>query len=66
MMTTETISGLLDDELTRAIERVHERLLELDRDLVALKEERDRRARERRQRDLDENEGGLSDEEYDT
>jgi hypothetical protein len=52
MMTTETISGMLDDELTRAIERVHERLLELDRDLVALKEERDRRARERRQRDL--------------
>jgi hypothetical protein len=51
--------------LERAIARIRERLLELDRDLGALKEERDRRTREL-QRRLDQNEySGIPDEEFD-
>jgi hypothetical protein len=46
-MTTETLRGMLDDELSRAIERLYARLRELDDDLAVLKEERDRRALER-------------------
>jgi hypothetical protein len=63
--THETLRGLLDDEIERAIERLHERIMELDRDLAALKAERDRRAFERRQRELDESEVDFKDEEYD-
>jgi hypothetical protein len=37
--------------------------VELDRDLGALKEERDKRKFERRRREIEENEGGLSDDE---
>jgi hypothetical protein len=67
-MSSEALAGMLDDELARAIERIHERMRELDRDLAFLKEERDRRARERRQRELDQCDEGapFADEEYDT
>jgi 50S ribosomal subunit-associated GTPase HflX len=49
----ETLRGMLDADLAAEIERIHERIMELDRDLAALKAERDRRADERRQRELD-------------
>lgn len=61
--THTELRGLLDTEIERAIERIHERIMELDRDLGALKEERDKRKFERRRREIEENEGGLSDEE---
>ena len=48
--THTQLRGFLDDELASAIERISARMVELDRDLVALKEERDRRALERRRR----------------
>jgi hypothetical protein len=47
-MSVETIRSLLDNELSLAIERVSARIVELERDLAALKEERDRRALKRR------------------
>ena len=63
--TNTELHGFLDDELERAIARIRERLLELDRDLGALKEERDRRTQEL-QRRLDQNEySGIPDEEFD-
>jgi hypothetical protein len=65
----ETLRGLLDADLAAEIERIHESMRELDRDLVALKEERERRARERRQREQDAHDEdviGFSDEEFDT
>ena len=63
--TNTELHGFLDDELERAIARIRERLLELDRDLGALKEERDRRTREL-QRRLDQIEySGIPDEEFD-
>ncbi len=49
-MTPETIAGLLDHEIEYAIARLHATLVELDRDITALRSERDRREREREQR----------------
>jgi hypothetical protein len=60
--THTELRALPDDELARAIERLHERIMELDRDLGALKLERDKRAHERRRREIEANEGGLDDE----
>jgi hypothetical protein len=67
MMTTETLKALLDEEITRAIDRIHASQVELERDISALREERDRRALERQRRRIDESDGdGFSDEEFDT
>src|SRR5262249_20686352 len=48
--TTAQAAALLDDELARAIERISARIVELERDLAALKEERERRARRKEKR----------------
>jgi hypothetical protein len=50
-MSRETTAALRDDELSRAIERISARIVELDRDLLALKDERERLKEERRQRE---------------
>jgi len=47
-MSRKTTAALLDDELARAIERITERIVELEFDLAALEEERERRTARRR------------------
>jgi hypothetical protein len=46
MMSPETLAGMLDPEIERAIERLRQAKLDLDRDLRALRTERKRRRTE--------------------
>jgi hypothetical protein len=46
MMSPETLAGMLDPEIERAIERLRQAKLDLDRDLRALRTERKRRLTE--------------------
>lgn len=48
-MSRETTAALLDDELARAIKRISERIVELELDLAALQDEREKRDLRRRQ-----------------
>lgn len=54
-MSTQTLRGMLDEELDRAIDRIHARMLELEHESWALKGERERRREDRRRREVEEN-----------
>jgi hypothetical protein len=53
--TTQELRAFLDDEINRAIERIHARQLELEHESWALKAERERRRDERRRREVESN-----------
>ena len=50
MMSPETLSALLDDEIERAIDRLRAARREMKSDIEALENERDRRAARRKER----------------
>jgi hypothetical protein len=53
--TTQELRGMLDEELDRAIDRIHARMLELEHESRALKIERERRREHRRRKEIEEN-----------
>jgi hypothetical protein len=50
MMSLETLSAMLDEEIDRAIDRIRQARRELKEDIAALEEERRRRAERRSKR----------------
>jgi hypothetical protein len=65
MMSPETLAGMLDEEIERAIDRLTQARRDIENDLAALQNERDRRERERRHRLDYDITGSFPDEEFD-